>query len=102
MGNLSSEYHAGLLRRLNTVLRGGGVFVKQDSLCLTTPTKGISMKKTTLVVVLALVLTFAFASSAFATTGKFYAGGVDYYKWLRTTGNPAPGTAFINDGTSLL
>jgi hypothetical protein len=77
--------------------------MKQDSVCLTSKiTKGKSMKKTTLVVLLALVLTFAFAASAFATTGKFFAGGVDYYKWLRTTGNPAPATAFINDGVSTL
>ena len=34
------------------------------------------MKKATLVVLLALVLTFVFAASAFATTGKFYKGGV--------------------------
>lgn len=60
------------------------------------------MKKTALVVAFVLVLTLVFATSAFATTGKFYAGGVDYYKWLRTTGNPAPGTGFVNDGTSLL
>jgi uncharacterized protein YdeI (BOF family) len=43
------------------------------------------MKKTTLVVVLALVLTFAFAASAFATTGKFYANSQSYYTWFTTT-----------------
>jgi predicted CXXCH cytochrome family protein len=60
------------------------------------------MKKTILVVALAIVLTFVFATSAFATTGKFFAGGVNYYKWLRTTGNPSPGTAFVNDGLSTI
>jgi len=43
------------------------------------------MKKTTLVVVLALVLTFAFAASAFATTGKFFANSQSYYTWYTTT-----------------
>ena len=53
--------------------------------------KGVSMKKTILVVALVLILTFAFASSAFATTGKFYADSTSYYKWLTPT-PPAPGT----------
>lgn len=58
------------------------------------------MKKTTLVVVLALVLTFAFVASAHATTGKFYKGGVDYYTWLNPTGSPTPGTAWVASGLS--
>ena len=47
--------------------------------------KGILMKKTALVVVLALVLTFALAASASATTGKFFANSQSYYTWLTTT-----------------
>ena len=59
------------------------------------------MKRTALVVVLALALVFVCATSAFATTGKFYAGGVDYYKWFRTTGTlPVAGTQWVNDGVS--
>ena len=60
------------------------------------------MKKTILVVVLALVLTFAFAAGAFATTGKFFKGGVDYYTWLNPTGSPSPGTAWVASGTSTI
>jgi predicted CXXCH cytochrome family protein len=58
------------------------------------------MKKTTLVVVLALILTFAVVASASATTGKFYKGGVDYYTWLNPTGSPTPGTAWVASGLS--
>jgi hypothetical protein len=58
------------------------------------------MKKTTLVVVLALVLTIAFAASASATTGKFYQAGVDYYKWNTPTASPSPGTAWNSVGLS--
>ncbi len=43
------------------------------------------MKRTTLVVVLALVLTFAFATGAFATTGKFFTNSQSYYTWETTT-----------------
>jgi hypothetical protein len=58
------------------------------------------MKKATLVVVLALVLTFVFAASAFATTGKFYKGGVDYYTWSNPTGSASPGTGWVASGLS--
>src|SRR5450759_2977093 len=84
---------------LYPVLWEGGETMKQVrtvNLC----DKGVSMKKTILVVALALVLTFAFASSAFATTGKFFKGGVDYYTWTNPTGSPAPGTAWIASGVS--
>jgi hypothetical protein len=60
------------------------------------------MKRTLLVVVLVLALTFAFAASAFATTGKFFKGGVDYYTWSNPTGSPAPGTAFVASGLKTL
>ncbi len=43
------------------------------------------MKKTALIVILALVLTFAFVASASATTGKFFANSQSYYTWLTTT-----------------
>ena len=61
------------------------------------------MKRTLLVVALALVLIFAFTASAFATTGKFFARAA----WTTTsgsgpTGSPAPGTAFVNDGLSTI
>ena len=39
------------------------------------------MKRTVLVVVLVLALTFVFAASAFATTGKFFTVATSYYKW---------------------
>lgn len=55
------------------------------------------MKKTILVVALVLVLTFAFAASAYATTGKFFAGGTDYYRWAPRTGSAAPGTGFVKN-----
>src|SRR5512141_812751 len=55
------------------------------------------MKRTALVVVLALALVFVCATSAFATTGKFFAGGTDYYRWAPRTGSPAPGTSFIKN-----
>jgi predicted CXXCH cytochrome family protein len=59
------------------------------------------MKKSIiLVVLLALVLTFVFAASAFATTGKFYKGGVDYYTWSQPTGSAAPGTGWVQSGLS--
>ncbi|MEI8081919.1 MAG: cytochrome c3 family protein [Actinomycetes bacterium] len=58
------------------------------------------MRKTLFVVALALILTFAFAAGAFATTGKFYKGGVDYYKWTAPTGSPAPGTSWVASGMS--
>jgi len=60
------------------------------------------MKRTLLVVVLVLALTFAVAASAFATTGKFFKGGVDYYTWLNPTGSPSPGTAWVASGTSTI
>ncbi len=60
------------------------------------------MKKTTLVVVLALVLTFAFVASAHATTGKFFKGGVDYYTWTNPTGSPTPGSAWVASGLSTI
>jgi len=60
------------------------------------------MKKSIiLVVLLALVLTFVFAASAFATTGKFYKGGVDYYRWLGPTTSPSPGTAWVVGTTGI-
>jgi predicted CXXCH cytochrome family protein len=66
--------------------------------------KGASnMKKTTLVVALAIVLTLVFATSAFATTGKFFAGGVNYYKWTTPTSvtfNGVTSTAVIKSGVS--
>jgi hypothetical protein len=46
-------------------------------------TRGKKMKKATLVVVLALVLIFVMAASAFATTGKFYAHSTSYYQWTK-------------------
>jgi hypothetical protein len=58
------------------------------------------MKKATLIVAFALVLIFALTASAFATTGKFYKGGVDYYTWLNPTGSPTPGTAWVASGLS--
>jgi predicted CXXCH cytochrome family protein len=60
------------------------------------------MSKKVFVVVLALALTFAFATSAYATTGKFYKGGVDYYTWLNPTGSPTPGTSWVASGLSAL
>jgi len=60
------------------------------------------MKKTALVVVLALILTFAIVASASATTGKFYKGGVDYYTWLNPTGSPTPGSTWVASGLSAI
>ena len=60
------------------------------------------MRRTVLVLSLALVLTLAFTASAFATTGKFFKGGVDYYTWTNPTGSPSPGSAWIASGTSAL
>ena len=58
------------------------------------------MKKALFVVAIALILTFAFATGAFATTGKFFKGGVDYYTWSNPTGSPTPGTAWVASGLS--
>jgi predicted CXXCH cytochrome family protein len=60
------------------------------------------MKRSILVAALACVLVFAFVAGAFATTGKFYAGGVDYYRWGARTGNPAPGTGFVKSSVATL
>ncbi len=53
------------------------------------------MKRTVLVVVLVLALTFVFAASAFATTGKFFAHSTSYYQWTKPAVIP-PGTASPN------
>jgi len=53
------------------------------------------MKKTILVVAIALVLIFAFTASAFATTGKFFANSTSYYQWTKPAVIP-PGTASPN------
>ena len=45
------------------------------------------MKKTVLVLVLAVALTFVFATSAFATSGKFWNYQEDYYSWGSYSGN---------------
>jgi predicted CXXCH cytochrome family protein len=58
------------------------------------------MKRTIFVAGLVLALVFAFTASAFATTGKFYKGGVDYYQWTAPTGSPAPGTSWVASGLS--
>jgi hypothetical protein len=60
------------------------------------------MKRTIFVAVLVLALVFAFTASAFATTGKFFKGGVDYYTWSNPTGSAAPGTSFIASGLKTL
>jgi hypothetical protein len=60
------------------------------------------MKRTLLVVVLVVALTVAFATSASATTGKFFKGGVDYYTWTNPTGSPSPGTAWVASGVSTI
>jgi predicted CXXCH cytochrome family protein len=45
------------------------------------------MKKSVLVVALAVVLVFAFATSAFATSGKFWNYQADYYSWGSQAGD---------------
>ena len=42
--------------------------------------KGVPVKKTILVVVLAIALTFAFAASAYATSAKTFNSLSDYYR----------------------
>jgi predicted CXXCH cytochrome family protein len=49
--------------------------------------EGASMKKTVLLVVLVVALTFAFATSAYATSGKFWNYQTDYYSWGSYAGN---------------
>lgn len=53
------------------------------------------MKRTALVIALALVLTFVFATSALATTGKFFAHSTSYYQWNKPAVIP-PGTSSPN------
>jgi len=60
------------------------------------------MKRSTLAVALVFALTLVFATSASATTGKFFKGGVDYYTWLNPTGSPTPGSAWVKSGVSLI
>jgi predicted CXXCH cytochrome family protein len=49
------------------------------------------MKKSVLLVVLAVVLVFAFAATASATSGKFWNYQSDYYSWNGVSGNSIPG-----------
>lgn len=63
--------------------------MKQEPITLS---KGVSVKKIAIVIALALVLTFVFAASAYATTGKFFANSTSYYQWLKPAVIP-PGTA---------
>ena len=63
--------------------------------------QGGFMKRTVLVVVLVLALTFAFAASAFATTGKFFSYGENYYKWTGESDPPIPSTVVRRRTSSL-
>src|SRR5450759_1090202 len=75
--------------------------MKQENHVTLSLSKGVSMKKSIiLVVLLALVLIFVFAASAFATTGKFHKGGVAYYTWSQPPGSAAPGTGWVQSGLS--
>jgi len=52
---------------------------------------------------LVVALTFAFAASASATTGKFYKGGVDYYQWTNPSDGILPaGTLRVQSGLAAL
>lgn len=67
--------------------------------------KGVSMKKTVLVVALAAVLVFAFATAAFATSAKTWNYNTDYYTWGSTPGEGAigatPALSQIGDNVTL-
>jgi predicted CXXCH cytochrome family protein len=57
------------------------------------------MKKTILVVALAMVLVLAFASTALATSGKFYNYNSDYYSWGSYSGSGiVPGSVITTPG----
>ena len=61
------------------------------------------MKRTVLMAALVVALTFAFAASASATTGKFFKGGVDYYTWTNPADGTLPaGTLRVQSGLSAL
>jgi len=61
--------------------------------------KGVPVKKTILVVVLAIALTFAFAASAYATSAKTFNSLSDYYSW-GTVGTSAPYTPLADLGAN--
>ncbi len=52
-----------------------------------TNNKGVSMKKTLIVVALAVALTLAFSATAFATSAKTWNYQEDYYSWGSTAGS---------------